>query len=619
MCGICGFWTKDLHSQTRKRILHGMSLLISHRGPDDYGYYEKGEISLAHRRLSIIDKAGGHQPMTDFDANITIVYNGEVYNFSDLRREFAAGGYQFKTHSDTEVILAGYSLFGEDVFKKMNGMFALAIWDERNGRLVLARDRFGIKPLYYSIQEGSIFFASEIKAIQFAASLREVNEDSFMLFMAYGYIPLNRTLIRGIICVEPGSIVTFEDGRKKEKRFWYQRYCKREVRDEQEYLAELETKLALSVKRRMISDVPIGAFLSGGVDSSLVVALMANYSSSRIKTFSIGFKEKGGNEFRYSRLVAKKFRTDHTEIEYTEAEFLGLLSDAIWYQDEPLRHYASVPLLFLAREAKNRATVILAGEGADELFLGYPKYQRIAQLSTFMGHVPFLHRRFLVNRYLQAMPQGTFEEVVAGEMMRGRPEGMIVDFQQSKAPTWAEKIADVDCRNYLISLLMKQDRMTMAAGIESRVPFLDHELAEWAVDLPLSMKLKRGVGKFLLKKMAANYFSPQFLHRPKMGFPVPIDRWMSAGELQILMKEVFSSVAFRQRGYFDARKVIKKLEYFPRLKEKQYFHTRSHQLTLLWRILNFEIWARLFLDFDLSMAVASKENGDILSPPISVI
>lgn len=597
MCGICGFLADDLDFDKRRKLLRGMSVLISHRGPDDHGYFEKDNVSLAHRRLSIIDKAGGHQPMTDVQGNLTIIYNGEVYNFHELRQDFSERGYRFQTDSDTEVILAGYMLIGEEIFQKINGMFALAIWDKAKKKLVLARDRLGIKPLYYTIIGKNIYFASEIKSIQYATTQRTLNEESFSLYMSYGYVPQNKTLIEGIKCLTPGNFLVVQDEKIIQKKFWSHRYKQRRaICDIREYLGEFEEKLRLSVKRRMISDVDFGAFLSGGVDSSLIVALMAQNSESSIKTFSIGFQEEGGNEFQYSRMVAKQFQTEHTEVLFTEDKFLDLLSEAVWYQDEPLRHIAAVPLLHLSREAKQKATVILAGEGADELFLGYQKYVQAGQVSTIAHFLPFFCQDFLYRRYSQELPRYVFKHMFKNDFELLRHNGLLSEFRQSEAPTWVEKIADVDCRNYLISLLMKQDKMSMAAAIESRVPFLDHELVEWGHDLPLSFKLRGQIGKYLVKRLAANFFPPEFLHRTKMGFPVPLDRWMSGGKLRVLMKEVFSSSSFVQRGYFDAKKVFKQIEKFPELTNKRLFNTRSYQQLLLWRIFNFEVWAKLFLD-----------------------
>ena len=501
----------------------------------------------------------------------------------------------------------------------MNGMFALAIWDKDNNKLVIARDRLGIKPLYYTIQEKSLYFASEIKSIQYATSQRKLNEDAFSIFMALGYVPKNKTLINGIVCLAPGTVLTLQNGKVSQTKFWSHRYKQLQIYSIQEYLKQLETQLRLSVKRRMLSDVDFGAFLSGGVDSSLIVALMAENSMAPIKTFSIGFDEEGGNEFEYSRRVAHQFRTDHTEVIYTENDFLNLLSDAIWYQEEPLRHDASVPLLCLARKAKQKATVILSGEGADELFLGYSRYVRIRQVSLFARYLPFFCQKFFIERYLQSLPRYIYKYVLDNEISLSGHSGLLDDFQRSGAPTWVEKIADLDCRNYLVSLLMKQDKMTMAAAIESRVPFLDHELVEWGHNLPLIFKLRYRTGKFLVKLLAERYFSSHFLHRKKMGFPVPIDRWMGDGKLRELMKEVFTSVSFRQRGYFIADKVIKQFDMFPDLIEKRFLHTRSYQLSLLWRIFNFEIWARLFLDNNLDSFVDSGSPHGILPPPCSGI
>jgi asparagine synthase (glutamine-hydrolysing) len=619
MCGICGFLANNLDKDKRRDLLRGMSALISHRGPDDNGYFENNNISLAHRRLSIIDKVGGHQPMTTDDENVVVVFNGEIYNFRELRKEFSAKGYAFKTDSDTEVILAGYILFGDSIFEKLNGMFAISIWDKSNNRLTLARDRLGIKPLYYSTQQDAIYFASEIKSVQYATSLQKLDELSLESYMSYGYVPGNETLISGITCLTPGSILTVKDGKFTKRQFWSHQYNQTIICSENEYLEQLKVKLGLAVKRRMLSDVPIGAFLSGGVDSSLIVALMAKNNSAPVKTFSIGFDEEGGNEFNYSRMVAKQFQTDHMEVLYTEDEFFDLFSDAIWYQDEPLRHDASVPLLYLAREAKQKATVILSGEGADELFLGYTKFSRASQMSPIMRFLPKYFSNYFINRNLQSLPKRICMLPLAVGVNLPTNSSILTDFNKSEAPTWVEKIADVDCRNYLISLLMKQDKMTMAAAIESRVPFLDHELVEWAHNLPLSYKYGNKTGKYLVKKMAADFFPKDFIHRQKMGFPVPIDRWMSQGRLRNMMREVFSSESFRQRGYFDADMVLKQFDAFPSLPNRRFFHTRSYQRILLWRIFNFEIWARLFLDADFERVIGATDSSAVLRPPSSVI
>jgi asparagine synthase (glutamine-hydrolysing) len=594
MCGICGFFNFKGRVQHRKETLETMSALISHRGPDDQGYYHDDDnIALAHRRLSIIDLSGGHQPMATPDGNFIIVYNGEIYNYLDLRQDLSQRGYRFTTHSDTEVILAGYAMEGESIFRKLNGMFALAIWDRVNRKLVLARDRVGIKPLYYSMHNGTLYFASEIKAIQAVTDQRTLDEYSFELYMSYGYVPVGRTLISGVECVQPGTIMTIQDGKCSEQVYWCHEYTQQNNISEPEYLEELEHRMRLSVSRRMMSEVEIGAFLSGGVDSSLIVALMAEMSSRPIKTFSIGFSERHGNEFEYSSLVARQFETDHTEVLYSQKDFTELLADAIWFLDEPLRHDACVPLLYLAREAKRKATVILTGEGSDELFLGYFKYGRANKINSIARWLPVLAPDLCVRRYLSVLPARMIERAVNQEYRFQRGDPMVDDFLCSKAPTWVEKLADVDCRHYLISLLMKQDKMTMAAAIESRVPFLDHEIVEWAHNLPIPFKLHNSVGKYLVKKLASRYFSDEFLHRTKMGFPVPIEQWMRSGPLREQMREAFAHASFRHRGYFNVAQINKDLEVFPKIKNHKF---RKFQRTLLWRIFNFELWARMFLD-----------------------
>lgn len=614
MCGICGFWAVALNDEKKHEILRGMSTLISHRGPDDYGYYENKHVSFAHRRLSIIDKKGGKQPMLSMNKDVAIIYNGEIYNFRELRQEFQAKGYCFQSHSDTEVILAGYILIGEEIFERINGMFAVAIWDATQQKMLLARDRLGIKPLYYTSLGSDLYFASEIKALLYATSKKTINEESLGQFLSYGYVPQNETLIEGVHCLAPGTILTFKNGIIQHRQYWSHQYTQVSSKDPREYLREFSFQIERAVQRRMVSDVPVGAFLSGGVDSSLIVALMAQQSSSPIKTFSIGFNEEGGNEFTYSRMVAEQFQTDHTEVIYTEEDFLHLLCDAIWFQDEPLRHDASVPLLHLARQAKKKATVILSGEGADEIFLGYAKFLRAKQVSNIIPFLPHSCKRLFIEKNLQSIPYYKSRSLLSSGLQLPRSTGMIEDFDKSEAPTWVEKIADVDCRNYLISLLMKQDKMTMAAAIESRVPFLDHELVEWGHNVPLSLKFKGQTGKYLVKKMAEDFFPKAFLHRTKMGFPVPLDSWMSSGQLRTWMMDIFSSASFKQRGYFDAEKTAQSLQTFPKLTETRFFHSRSLQRTMLWRVFNFELWAKLFIDTDSADLISKRMVTDVHQP-----
>jgi asparagine synthase (glutamine-hydrolysing) len=593
MCGIAGFLELGGRVSDARATLERMSATIVHRGPDEDGLHLEPGIGLAHRRLSIIDLATGQQPMATEDGDLVLVYNGEIYNYRELRDELAGVGYVFRTQSDTEVVLAGYRVQGTSFFARLNGIFAFALWDRPRRRLVLARDRLGIKPLYWSVRDGVFYFASEVKALRPVTPRRQVNVDSLALFLTYGFVPGALSLMDGVSVMSPATVVAVDAGGPREEVYWRARYQQDVRLSEEEAVTELAEKLQRVVRRQMVSDVELGAFLSGGVDSSLLVAIMAGLSSRPIQTFSIGFEEEEANEFRFSRPVAKQFATDHTEILYGQKDFLKLLSEAIWYLDEPLRHDSGVALMHLARAAKRKVTVVLTGEGSDELFLGYYKYQRADQVSRLLRYVPGLAAAVLPRRYLGWLPPRVLRPALDRCPSPPWPDLVQVDFRRSSAPSWPERLADVDCRHYLVTLLMNQDRMSMAASIESRVPYLDNELIEWAHALPLELKLRGSVGKYLLKRVAARYFPEEFLHREKMGFPVPLDRWLGRGPLREHVREVFREPSFRERGLFDAAWVAGAFDRFPSLPAGK---ARERLQALLWRLFTFELWARMFLD-----------------------
>ena len=601
-----------------------MCQTIVHRGPDDEGIYVHGRAGLGMRRLSIIDLSTGHQPIHNEDRRIWVVFNGEIYNFPELRPKLEARGHRFYTNSDTEIIVHLYEEYGAECVKKLRGMFALAVWDQRGEKLLLARDRFGKKPLHYGMDGGRFLFGSEIKAILAAAPrLAEVAHHSLLGFLHFGYIADPYTCFKSIKKLPPGHLLEFSDGRVRVQKYWdLPAYGTYEPQSEQECLEQLEHRLAEAVRVRLISDVPLGTLLSGGVDSSIVVALMARFSSHPVKTFSIGFPHEDFNESDHARAVARQFDTEHHEL-YVEPNIEQTVHLLTGILEEPFADSSIVPTYHVCRLARQHVTVALTGDGGDELFAGYDRYgsylgrRRIRPFSFALGrwyreHVhPIIpmhwHGRRLVynlslpprERYLDeisTLPTSWREtdifskDFLAWANRQPSPyEGFRQLLENGPATDALSEVQYLDAKTYLPGdILTKVDRMSMANSLEVRAPFLDHPSAEWAAMLSPRWKLRFGELKYVLKKLAERLNVPkQVLYRHKQGFAMPLLHWFRQNPAPALL-DILLEPRTLQRGYFDKNGVTQRL-----LEHRKGIRDRSWEL---WQLLILELWHRNFME-----------------------
>lgn len=628
MCGINGI---ALSSRSRKQVdesnLRRMRDILHHRGPDDGGLYVDGTIGLGHRRLSIVDVAHGAQPMFNGDRSCVIVYNGEVYDHAESRTELAEKGHEFENRSDTETILHLYDEYGRDCVDKMRGMFAFAIWDKGKQELFIARDRFGVKPLYYVHDgEGSLFFASEIKALlEIGAVTPEINFDALPDQFANHGTSGDETLFAGVKRLLPGHTLVWKDGQIDIRRFWDLDFePKHEPRSDADYIEEWRDLFRRSVELRLMADVPLGMFLSGGIDSSAIAAMMSGMVTEPIKTFSAGFREREANEFEYARLVASAFGTDHHEITITPEQFFEALPDLVWHEDEPIGFIASVPLYFVSKLAAEHVKVVLTGEGADETLAGYGRYQKALTLLNYGGKYQSMTPAFLkhaVRGGVATLPAalnrkldrtflsrqsdienlffdnfGIFPKRLQADLFSRTTRDRIADtnpygrqnalVDQSDAADVLDKLLYADTKTYLHELLMKQDQMSMAASIESRVPFLDHKLVEFTARMPREMKLRGGTTKWILREAMKGILPAEIIDRPKMGFPVPVGAWFR-GPFKHIVDEYVLAPRVLERGIFDAA--------YLRTLVAKHNAGQDHD-ERLWALVNFEIWQRRFID-----------------------
>lgn len=550
MCGIAGV----VGHRPAEGTIERMTAAQAHRGPDASGIWRDGDAALGHRRLSILDLESGAQPMANEDGNVVVTYNGEIYNHAEIRRDLEARGHRFRTdHADTEVIVHAYEEWGDAAPERFNGIFAFALWDRRRRRALLARDRLGVKPLYHAaVGPGGtgLAFASEAKALLGSGLvLPRLDEDALDVHLALRYVPAPRTLFVGIEKVPPGHTATWEAGRLTVRPYW--RLEPREDLDptEAEAAEELRGRLDAAVRGQMMSDVPLGVFLSGGVDSSVVAALAARARTEPVSTFNIDFVEAGYSEAHFARSAAEAVGTRHHETRLDRAAYLGWLDDLVWHLDEPLADAAATPLRFVAAHARaNRHVVLLSGEGADEILGGYsygrfPLYRRLAGALRALPTRMLLRlgylgrdelRRLVVVREIAEVHSQTLP-FVEEERRRLRPRGDsgaaarllgAVDAALPPGVSGLGRILAMDTATWLPEdLLLKADKMTMAVGVELRVPFLDHTIVEWAFRLPPRLKHAGGVGKRILKRAARGVVPDSILDRPKQGFPVPVSRW----------------------------------------------------------------------------------------------
>lgn len=644
MCGIAGMVgrTGEVIDQAE---VHRMCQTIVHRGPDDEGIYAQGPVGLGIRRLSIIDLAGGRQPIHNEDKSLWVVFNGEIYNFPELRRELEGRGHRFYTHSDTEVIVHLYEEMGADCVKKLRGMFAIALYDERRQTLLLARDRLGKKPLHYALCDGRLLFGSEIKALlAVAPHLAEVNPEGLLQYFYFGYIPDPYTAFQRIHKLPPGCVMEYCGGKINIRQYWdVPTYGAHPPKSEEECLEELERRLAEAVRIRLISDVPLGALLSGGVDSSIVVALMARASAGPVKTFSIGFRAEQFNEAEYARLVAERFGTDHHElvVDPNVEETLTFLSGML---EEPFGDSSMLPTYYVCRMARQHVTVALSGDGGDELFAGYDRYsvamnrRRFDWMPQWMGRLyrDQLHDRVPAgsygknlawnaslqerDRYLDSMsffPALHRERNLFTREFLQRattlPEPMC-QFQRyyDEAPAGdpLSRLMYLDMKTYLTAdILAKVDRMSMATSLEVRVPMLDHEFVEWVAGLPIEWKFRSGTRKYILKKLAERLgIPPELLNRRKQGFQLPLEQWMR-NELKEQFFRVLLEPRTLQRGYFKPEAV--------RALVDEHLRGRRNRAGLLWRMLVLELWHRNFLEAQ--QAPAPYEAPTVFSTEVSPV
>ena len=649
MCGICGWITLDTRRDTRltRPKVAAMSAAIEHRGPDDWGKAEFKDAALAMTRLSIIDLDGGHQPISNDRQDCSIVFNGEIYNFQELRKELAGKGYRFKTYSDTEVVLRAYEEWGNDCLTRLRGMFAVAIYDtrpakngaaERRPRLLLARDRVGKKPLYYYRDEGRIIFGSEIKAILADPSVKaQVRRSILPLYLSYGYVPAPDTFFENIFELPPAHRLVVENGAVTVDRYWQPpQNITDTALSEKQYVDRLRELLEEAVRLRLISDVPLGAFLSGGVDSAAVVAFMTRILKQPVQTFAIGFTDDPSfNELAHARFVADYFKSEHHEF-LVSPDAIDLLPTLVWHYDQPFADSSAIPTFLVAQMTRNHVKVALTGDGSDELFAGYERfaaarlaetYRRTPQLlqsgvkqfldlmpeaTTYRGFVRRA-RRFvdsaalpLSERYLHWV--GIFPPPLIGELLTDDIEtDPVSHFQSHFSPAHdgdlIGQLLAVNMTTYLPGdLLVKTDRMTMANSLEARCPFLDHELLEFSCAIPADLKLKGMTTKYILKRALQDIVPADIIHRKKHGFGVPVGRWFRTSLNGHLHKTLLSREALA-RGYFHEgtlRRLIGEHESGKR--------DHGHRL---WALLTFEIWHRMFIDQEKShwLSEASKTES----------
>jgi asparagine synthase (glutamine-hydrolysing) len=602
-----------------------MCQTIVHRGPDDEGIYAQGRVGLGMRRLSIIDLSGGHQPIHNEDETVWIVYNGEIYNFPELRKGLLERGHQFYTHSDTEVIVHLYEEMGADCVKALRGMFGLALYDERRESLLLARDRLGKKPLYYALTNGRLLFGSEIKALLAVAPqlADKISSEGILQYLYYSYIPDPHTAFEGIRKLPAGHLLEFRNGEVSVRQYWdIPSYDTQTAISEAECLEQLEERLAEAVRIRLISDVPLGALLSGGVDSSIVVALMARASARPVKTFSIGFRNQAYNESQYARMVAEQFGTAHHElivdpsIEETLAYVTGKL-------EEPFGDSSMLPTYHVCRMARQHVTVALSGDGGDELFAGYDRYlasqnrRRFDRIPQWVGQVyrGQLHDRLPSgtygrnlawnatlshrDRYLDSVSflpalhreRSIFSrEFLASAAKLPEPLDQFRAFyDHAPATDPLSRLLYLDTKTYLNGdILTKVDRMSMLSSLEVRVPMLDHVLVEWVASLPVQWKFHKGARKYILKKLAERLGIPgELLHRRKQGFALPLEEWMR-GDDRHKFFNILLEPRTTARGYFRPQAVRDIVD--------EHVRGRRNRSGVLWRMLILELWHRNFLE-----------------------
>lgn len=627
MCGICGKINFN-NEPVDEALLKKMTSCLSHRGPDDEGIYIKNNIGLGHRRLSIIDLSSfASQPMSNEDETIWIVFNGEIYNFLELRKDLIGRGHLFRSRSDTETILHLYEDYGIECLRYLRGMFAFAIWDEKVQSLFIARDRVGKKPLYYWHSLDTFSFASEIKSILQDKTFEKIPDFTALHhYLTYQDVPSPWTAFKNIKKLPPSHYLIYKNGKVTIKRYWKISYIPKHTMPVNELKKEILERLKEAVRIRLISDVPLGAFLSGGIDSSAVVAMMSEVMNKPVKTFSIGFKEDTYNELKYAQVVAKKFRTEHTEF-IIEPKALDIIDKLIWHYNEPFADSSAIPTYYVSKLAREHVTVVLNGDGGDENFAGYGRYVA-NQISMWMHRILPSSIVKLISPVISLMPHGKspnnffwrlkrfLGEYIKSPEMRNAHwlchftsdmkkelytddffrqvsstdsfDLIINKYREAEANSFLDKTLYADVMMYLPDdLLVKVDIASMANSLEARSPFLDHEFMEFVARIPSELKLNGSITKYILKETLKGILPDEVLYREKMGFGVPIDHWFR-NELRDMAYDIILSEKAISRGYFKKETIKRILD--EHMSNKWNWHNH------IWNLLMLELWHRMFID-----------------------
>jgi asparagine synthase (glutamine-hydrolysing) len=641
MCGIAGIATRDAGAGVDPIRLRRMRDTLVHRGPDGTGVLADGRVGLAHTRLAIVDVARGEQPMPNETGDVWVVFNGEIYNHAELRPGLEARGHQYRSHCDTETIVHLYEEEGEDVVQSLRGMFAFAIWDRPRQRLLLARDRLGIKPLYYTDTGSELLFASEIKALLAAGGVRVAfNEAVLPEFLATRFVSGESTFFRGIRKLLPGHVLTWSPGAGPTTRAYWQppRPSSRPAAQGPPAACDLRERLEAAVSSHLMSDVPLGVFLSGGIDSTALAAIAARITREPLQTFAVGFEDRGTSELPYARLAAAHIGARHREVTLSPEAFFERLPHALWHEDEPIAFPSSIPLYALAQLARRHVKVVLTGEGADELFLGYNRYRvthwnarlgrpygalpeawrrglrgvvrgvngragRVAR-RTFLGLEPGL--RGMYHENFAVFPMATQQRLFARrDLLAHDPYATQCGYYDEADGDFLDRIGRAELRSYLHELLMKQDQMSMAASIESRVPFLDDRLVEHVVAMPGNVKLPAWQTKTLLRAAVRDLVPPAILTRRKFGFPVPLGDWLR-GPFDAVVGEFVVGPRTLARGFFEPAALRRLVA--------EHASGRASHADALWLLMNLEIWQRIFLDGEAPAEVMGAMAGDRVAP-----
>ncbi len=632
MCGICGMYHTHSQRPVERDGLQAMMDSMAHRGPDDAGHYMEGPLGLGFRRLSIIDLSGGKQPMFNEDGTIVVVFNGEIYNYQEVRTALVAHGHVLHTNSDTEVIAHLYEDFGDDCVSHLRGMFAFAVWDSRRRHLLVARDRLGIKPLYYTLAGGDLVFGSEIKVLLHHPGVQaRLSLPALGHFLSLKYVPAPHTMFENVVALPPGCLLTCDEQQGVQVRpYWDVAFTNDyDPRiSEDEYTEQLDALLRECVRMHLMSDVPFGAFLSGGVDSSTIVALMSEFLNEPVKTFSVGFEGKGESESElpFARMVAERYATEHYDVMVTPQDYVDLSRTMLWHLDQPIADQATLATYVVSRLASQHVKMVLTGEGGDELFAGYGRYAG-ERVSPLFQHIPMgvrggmlgLSRRLPglrrpklvlyalchtdeVTRIFNWFPlfNSDMKAALLSDTLKHALEGHATRdvFAEQLARTNATHVLNrmlyVDTKLWLPDdLLARGDKLGMATSLEARVPFLDHKMVEFAASLPPNLKLKRLTRKYLLKKVSRRLLPDTIIDRKKKGFPVPIALWFRE-DIRSFVHDTLAPDTIKRRGLFDPAFVARLLH--------EHDTSMADHSVMLWGLINVELWHQLFLDVPIQRA-----------------